>query len=305
MATEQVEKEKGQEAAETSPTAKMLAGKKGGGKKAGEKTEEKAAETTEAPKEKAQAPAKKEKVQTPEVLGADLIEAASKEVETLDKVHALELAKQLVNDTDFNYFKLGGVLAVIQANSWWEGSGHDSFKDFMQSEYGMPYRKGMYLIAIYNGLVGANIPWEKVKALGWTKLKELAGILSSENVDEWVLRAENMTTLQLIEYIKSSETPAPAGSSTTPGSNEVTTLTFKVHADQKQTVQDAVNKAKKENNTEGAAVALEYICMQYLEGGLGKAKKVTMEEMMQGQTPETVMAAFEKVFPHLNVTVEM
>ena len=53
-------------------------------------------------------------------------------------------------------------------------------------------RKARYLISIYDNLVTKMIPWEKVSHLGWTKLKDLAPVLTPENVDEWVAKAEKL-----------------------------------------------------------------------------------------------------------------
>lgn len=273
-------------------------------------------------------PAKKEKKTTPaksaEVLGPDLIQEASKEIEQLTKDDALKLAHDLVEDTDFNYFKLGGVLSSIQANGWWEGKGFETFKDFIEAEYGLQYRKGMYLIAIYNGLVEANVPWDKVKELGWTKLKELSTMLTHDNVDEWVKRAKNMSTIQLIEYIKSEKAGGGTESGTTTTTpSEVSTMTFKVHPDQKETIETAIEKQMADSGTEFKPVALEYICQNYMESTLGKKKKdageapdfatllkdqdklEVMKTLFDTSTPEEVMGVFEKVYPNLNVTIEM
>lgn len=308
------------EEAKQSPTAKML-GKSGGKKAAEPKTEESPVQetTNEEPEAKAQQEtkiptktAKKSEAKTPEVLGKDLIAEASQEIETLKKEEALKMAKELIDQADFNYFKLGGVLSVIQANEWWKGMGYEKFQNFMSTEYNMPYRKGMYLVQIYNGLVEAQVPWEKVKALGWTKLKELSGILTLDNVDEWVKTASKLSTIQLIEYIKQQNAPEP-GSTAPTSVSEITTVTFKVHEDQRQTINDALDKAKSESNTDVNTVALEHICMSYLEGKLGKKtvspkfdpKTADLSEIFHTRTPEEIMEVFEKVFPDLDVTIKM
>lgn len=285
-----------------SPTAKLL------GKQTGKKATYKAAPATTKKAAGTKAPATKAK--EPEVLGKDLITDASQHIEMLTKETALAEIKTLIDDTEFNQFKIGGVLSIIQANGWWEGQGHESFKDFMETEYGMAYRKGMYLIGIYNGLVESGVPWEKVKEVGWTKLKELAGLLTLENVDMWVGKAKELSTTQLIEYIKQYNTSGGGEPGATAGqaaASSVSTMTFKLHADQRDTVNQALEKAMKDNNTDVQTVALEFICMQYLEGALGKQTKgkVGLKTMMVNSTPEEVMGVFEQVFPDLNVTIEV
>ncbi|MEK0325570.1 MAG: hypothetical protein QQN63_07680 [Nitrosopumilus sp.] len=86
----------------------------------------------------------------------------------------------------------------------------------------------------------------------------------------------------------------------------VTTLTFKVHEDQKETINQAVDQALEESNTEFKAVALEAICLNYLAGGSTKASKpLSLTGTMEKYSAETVLDAFEVVFPDVNLTAEL
>lgn len=242
----------------------------------------------------------------------DLIVYTVKELEGLEKEAALGLVNELIEGSSYNNFKLGGVLSRIQEEGWWEGGSYETFRDFTENVYGIKYRKAMYLIEIYNALVESGVPWDSVKEMGWTKLREVAGLLTKENMDEWAERAKSMSTIQLIEYVKQYKADQ-AGKKESSDEGEdvktVSTMTFKVHADQKETIRHALDKAREDNKTEFDAVALEYICMQYLEGGLGKQKTVTkkvkqtLTEVMSGSTPEAVLEAFEKQFPDFDVTI--
>ena len=240
----------------------------------------------------------------------DLIESTVTEVENLTAESAVAEAHNLIEGAEFNYFKLGGVLAVIQENGWWSESGHENFKTFIEAEMGLPYRKAMYLIEIYQSLVEAEIPWDTVKDVGWTKLKEIAKLLTQENADEWVQRANEMTTIQLVEYIKASQQSETAeeGDEETTKATKVSTMTFKVHEDQKETIRTALDKAKEEAGTEYDTVALEGICIQYMEGTLGKktkGKAPSMKDLMAKAGVEEVLEVFEECFPNVDLTVEM
>jgi hypothetical protein len=59
----------------------------------------------------------------------NLILDIAHEVEGLTKVKALNLAENLAENIEVNYFKLGGVLKLINDNSWFEGAyeGFDRF----------------------------------------------------------------------------------------------------------------------------------------------------------------------------------
>ena len=245
-----------------------------------------------------------------ETVEVDLIVETAKEIGALDKETAFEIVPSLIESVDFSYFKLGGVLHAIQENDWWTGDS-PTFRSFIEDNFGIHYRKAMYLVKIYDGLVEAEIPWHKVSGLGWTKLKELADILTQENVDEWVAIAAGMTTLNLIAAVKAYKL-AQAGGLTTDGTTDpdtsgVSTITFKVHPDQKETIKEAVDQAMEDSDTEFKGVALEAICMNFLAGGSTKdaPKPLSLQGTMEKYSAEQVLEAFEAIWPEINVIAEM
>lgn len=238
----------------------------------------------------------------------DLIVKTVNEVENLKEDKAFKLVPQLINNIDHDYFKLGGVLALIQANGWYMDKGYENFRQYVEAEGGMMYRKAMYLVGIYNGLSSSGVAWDKVKGLGWTMLKELAGILTPENVDEWVDAVKDMTVLQAQEYIKLKSAGVSEGNSAEKAEVEVkktTTMTFKLHEDQKQTIREALDKNKHESGTDVDTVALENICLDYLSSESKLKKAPSLREAMQGKSLEEVLEALDKVFPNVNITVEL
>lgn len=190
------------------------------------------------------------------------------QIENLKEKEAKTLVGQLADSADFTFFKLGGVLSKIQSDGWY--APHASLREYIENEHGLNYRRAMYWISIYDALVAAKVPWDKVKTLGWTKLKEISGILTPENVDEWVKKAEGQTVLQLIETVNSAKKSGdPAQITDGTSSTPVSTKTFKVHEDQKSTIDAAITKAKQESGTESDGAALEFICLDYV----GQAEK--------------------------------
>jgi hypothetical protein len=260
--------------------------------------------TTTAVKKKPAA-AKKATAKAKATAETDVIVNIVSEIENMAEDAAISSAKDLLESVDETYFKLGGVLALIQTKSYWEGHGHDSFKAFINAEYGLQYRKAMYLIQIYNDLVESGVAWEKVQGLGWTKLKELSPILNNDNVDALVEKAQTMTVLELIEYIKSLKTPGTAPEMPEAPSSPITTLTFKVHTDQKEVIRATVDKAKEDYGTEYDAVALEHICQSYATGGSNKTKQPSLAELMKAAGVEKVLEIFETCFPGVDLEVTM
>jgi len=250
--------------------------------------------------------AKAKEVTKDAVQETDLIVETVVEIEGMTKADAFSIVPSLIESVDFSYFKLGGVLSAIQENQWWVDEA-DSFKEFIPERFGLHYRKAMYLIKIYDGLVEADIPWFKVSGLGWTKLKELADILTTENVDEWVERANNLSVLQLIAAVKAFK----SGELSTDGTTEadtsgVTTITFKVHPDQKETIKQAVEQALEESDTEFKSVALEAICLNFLAGGSTKpSKPLSLAGTMEKYSVHHVLDAFEATFPTVDLTADL
>ncbi|HEY0820202.1 MAG TPA: hypothetical protein VGD46_15555 [Rhizobacter sp.] len=239
----------------------------------------------------------------------DVIISTSHELENLSREEALSLIPELTNNVDFSYFRLGGVLAVIQGNSdWWKADGFDTFREFIENRFGIQYRKAMYLIGIYGNLVESGVPWEKLSGIGWSKVKEIAPILTVDNVDEWVERANELTVMQLHEAVKKAQLGTLDKTDTTPDTGGVTTFTAKVHPDQKASIDKAIEKAMIEAKTEFKGVALEAICLNYLSGAkVSKPKSLveTFKSLPADTGAEDVLKAFAQVWPDIDLTVTM
>jgi hypothetical protein len=231
----------------------------------------------------------------------NLIADVAAEVETLTKTKALNLAASLSENIESNYFKLGGVLKVISDNGWYEG--YDSFDSFVGERFGFASRKAKYLMQIYVDLVSKQIPWEKVAHLGWTKLKDLSPIITTENLDEWVKKAEALTVLELQALIKGG---GEGGTSTTDKTtDDIVVLKYKFKQDQAETVQHALAKAKGEVGTEFDTVALENICSLYLSGNMGTiTSSMDAESVVKSLGWEQTLVIFDKLFPQINLTVD-
>lgn len=230
----------------------------------------------------------------------DMIHDIAAEVEGLTKTKALNAADKLAENLDETYFRMGGVLKLISDNSWFEG--FESFDLFVFEKFGFAGRKARYLIHIYTELVTKQIPWEKVAHLGWTKLKELASVLTIENVDEWVGKAEKLTVAELIAALKATTNPTgdtSSGSTT----SDVVQRKFKLKQDQAEVVDTALAKAKGEIGTEFDNVALENICAGYVGGNIAVAKPFA--EQMKSQGWQKVLEVFGELWPTIDMDLKV
>lgn len=235
----------------------------------------------------------------------DVLAGTANEVEQLTKPKALKLAPELVNSAGANDFKLGGVLARIQEEGWWEGSEHESFKLYVENVLGLKYRKSMYLINIFDKLVEAGVSWADVSSIGWSKLRFIVDHLTAKNAPDWAKRCDKMNALQIQDYVKQLELKKAKKGSKDTGEPEVaavSTMSFKVHADQKDMIREALDKKKDEIDTEFDTVALENLAIDYVEGTTGKGKKVTkasVTEYLTNLGEEKAAALLISIYPNL------
>ena len=242
-----------------------------------------------------------------------LIVNVSHEVENYEKAKAYEAVKTLAEDIEFSYFKVGGILNRINEEGWYSDEGYGKFSEFVEAEFGIKRTKALYLINIYNGLLTSGVAWDDVKMVGWSKLKEIVSVLTKQNVKSWVQRANEMTVLQLNEYVKQYKAGESGGSTSDDDSGvpQVSSMTFKMHDDQKDVVTAALDKAKDEASTEHNNVALEAICTDYLAGpSTPKSEAGSVEPTLEGLQALMenfnyiqVLEVFEKIWPDIDVAV--
>lgn len=250
-----------------------------------------------------QALLKKGKQEQTQTENQDLILVVAHEVENMTREQAYAAVPDLAENIEFNYFKLGGVLSVISLHKWWdEGS---SFKEVADKDFNLGYRKAKYLTEIYDSLVASEIEWDQVKDLGWTKLRVLAKVINKENVGYWVDQAKQLTVVQLQELIKQKDQAGETEEGDENLVTTVTTLTFKLHEDQKAVIKQALEKAKEETTTDFDNVALERICTGYLGGIVHTATPADLKTLMQNNGWEAVMEIFGELWPQIEITVNV
>lgn len=280
------------------------------------------------PKSKAAAMVKGGK--TKSAAKTDFLVTVAQEVENLTQPKAFALADEIIQRAGEDDFRLGGILAVIHDHSTKDTAwlaGHTSFDELVDKRFGVHYRKAMVLIQNYEHLVDKQIPWAKVKDIGWTKLWYLAPILTPKNVDGWVEKAKKHTVEQVKEMVaeaKKKEGGADASESATP---EATRMTIKFDKkDQVAAVKKALAKAKKEGSTEYDSVAMFYVAQAYnnnavelkLTEGEVKAKDVpavflalaekdrksALKSIMEQMGAEVVFETLDKTFPEFYIAAK-
>lgn len=276
-------------------------------------------------------------------VAADPIQAAAFMIENLsDPAKAEELAIQLNESVDYNYYQLGGILTKMESEQWFGQVGE--FKGYVDS-IGIGYRKAKYLQRLYTALLSAQVTWEQCAGIGWSKLRELSPVLTARNANKWLALARKLSHPDLVAAVQKALKDAKArecakaegdtgegdSEETVPAGDSMVTFKVKMFADQKDHLDAAIDKAKQESGTDSTGVALRQIAAEYLSLGdvqpgdhdtaeeLGtsaeavasasaeeKSKKWTkksLASLFKELDYEKVLEAFEVAFPHITLDV--
>jgi hypothetical protein len=171
------------------------------------------------------------------------------------------------------------MLKGIYDNKLYDKWGYADWQTFVEDKLGFSKRKAQYLMAIWHYFaveINDEETIRKISQLGWSKAKELLGVVTSKNVDDWVKKAATSTVHELNQKI----TDAVMGSKTYEKSGKL--VNFKLFAEQLQNVEDAINLAKGISGSDIRSNNLSLICLEYLSnnGGLDAKDPVKKAEIV-------------------------
>jgi hypothetical protein len=233
-------------------------------------------------KEKAKAKAKAEKKEDElQPLAPEAYDAETRKVIKTD-ASALKAAKSLAEKIKETFWTLGGVLsfirrhksyATIEVDGVTPYSGKQGFAQYVEAELDTHYRKAMYYIEIYETFAPLGISEEQVLALGWSKAKELCGVVNAKNVEKWLKKANELGREDLQAEIKSVRVKAGDTGTTDPGETaKATTFKFRLFEDQGQVVQEALKAASAVIGDDDLNKAFAHIATEWLTLQGGSAK---------------------------------
>lgn len=219
-----------------------------------------------------------ETVTEPEKKETALAKVEETPVATISEAESLEIRnkiKELKAQIDSNYFDLAGFLYQAYDQDLYRQWGFDTFKDYIENEVGFGARKAQYLIGIWDHFVnevGDPSVIEKVKPLGWTKVKELKDVVNASNVDEWVKKAGEMNAMTLAEAARAalktdfddSGVDGTNGGSSPDGVDVAKTISFKLFKEQFDNVNSALERSAELTNSTKKGHLLDTICTDYL-----------------------------------------
>lgn len=194
----------------------------------------------------------------PSVSSGSITDVVMKSIEMDDPIirNRIVKLKEIIEDS---YFEIAGLLYIIYNKRLFYKWGYHSFEEYVNEELSFGRRKADYLrdIWYYFGVeVGDSVVLHKVAGLGWTKVKELVGVVTPKNVDDWVELGGRLNTIQLKNEVRiyKARRKIGEGSSSGSGSTPISVeemetheptfrMNFMLYEEQFRNIQDALEKA--------------------------------------------------------------
>lgn len=161
-----------------------------------------------------------------------------------------------------NYIALAQLLSEAYHKEFYTEWGFKDFREYCETELDIHYRKAMYLVDIWDKVKSLGLSKAKVAKLGWTKMKDIASVVTAENQAEWLEKADKMTSRELTEAVQVSRKADTSQAGPVP---TITTMTFRLSEAEANIITEALEEAKKLTETDNAVMALEIICQDWLE----------------------------------------
>lgn len=193
-------------------------------------------------------------------------------------------ARELVQQVEETYWELSQVVYGIYQESLYLEWGYQNFKEYVESEeLNFQMRKAQYLINIQDwfGKMPANIQ-DWIRGLGWTKAKELTGIVKAENAAEWMNKIEGKTVKEIINIVKGKDGDegsgegaygeggeGEGGEGSTTEQEKPVKMSFSLFPGQKKNVDDALAQAQTVAESDKPGNLLDLICTAYLSSSIG------------------------------------
>jgi hypothetical protein len=184
------------------------------------------------------------------------------EIENLKKEEAIQCVSSLLGEKKNVDLKLGGVLAAILRNKWY--TPHATFSEFVEKKFGLSYRWAKDRIDIFDAVTKSEMDDEKFNGLSCCKLREIAHVITPENVDQWITTAHQHTVVQLKKVVAAHKKEHDPKATTQQFTKPTRKKTFKFQEDQMTWVDAAIAQAKKVSGMQDDETALAHICRGFI-----------------------------------------
>jgi len=179
-------------------------------------------------------------------------------------------------EVERGYIDLARLLHEAYHKEFYREWGFKDFEEYITTELGMQYRKAMYFVDIWEKVKALNLSKPTVEKLGWAKMKDLVRVINEENAQEWIEKAEKMSSRELTEAVKVTKRKDLSGVEVP----TITTWRLKMSEAEANVITEAVEEAKKLLNTDNTVVALEMICQDWMADRGASPKRTPLKDMI-------------------------
>ena len=182
----------------------------------------------------------------------------------------------LKNSIETSYFELAELLYETYVNRYYEEWGYESFEEYCKKELEFGERKGRYLVSVWYHLViekqFTDKELNKLKNVGWTKLRALVRVVDTSNVDEWIELAKTMTVDELDIKTKQAVFEKMVSKEVCEGEivQEIKRFSCVLVDDQIKVVEKAFEIAEKIAKSNKRGNLLTLICLDFLSTKAGE-----------------------------------
>jgi hypothetical protein len=243
----------------------------------------------------------------------DPISTFASKIEKVDSRKEVDnIMKGLANANGLSLYCLGG--AVVRAQELFatkksEFEDCKSFRDYIEADHGIRYHKAMRAAQLYRKLLDLNLPWSELESVGWSKVLLVLDVVTKENIKHWIAKAKAMNCPSLKVLVDAEKHNGEGDTGPVP--KAITSKTFKLHADQKELVEDVLLKVSEVTGSDVDSVNLEAVFQSYLSGG-GMYADVSDAMAYAAKHADDPLAFVEKqvatlqhLFPQLNIAFEI
>lgn len=179
-------------------------------------------------------------------------------------------------DIHHNYVKMGILLAHVQRKELFLAAGCENMREYIAKHTELKYRKAMYLVANANVVQELGITAQDLQGVSWAALRHVLSVIDKGNYKKWLDAARSLPHLKLMaavdeEKAKQAGNALPKPSEGKASAAEVTLKKFNLYPDQLVSVNEAIEKAKIEANTDSTGAALDAMAAAYVGKPMSKS----------------------------------
>jgi len=175
----------------------------------------------------------------------------------------------LRNALERGYMKLAKLLSEVRHQELYVKWGFTTFADYLDKELGFDERKAEHLINIWDKVKGFKLDEERIKKIGWTKMRQITPVLTEKNSKDLINKAEKLSARSLGEKIKSlraiEKTPPQI------------LLKLPLEDSEYRIIMDAIEEAKKLTK-QSASQALQMVCLDWMEDKGARPELASLED---------------------------